>query len=376
MKETHDSLTGKSKENLVKRVTDLQMQMETLETRNKRALDELEKKEHYYRSLLYNMHEEILVIDRDYTITDINNSALTTVGLKREEAIGRKCYEVSHGLNKSCHIKGDGCPLEQVFKTGRVGKCLHTHTHKDGSLVRVSIIMSPLMDENGNISQVVESVRDVSELVAAKEKLEQSLEEKQLLLREIHHRVKNNMAVISSLLNLQSKSFEDDKVITAFKDCQHRIRSMALVHEKLYQSSDLAHINFKEYLRELVKRLYHSNDFGSALVNVEIETEEIFMGIDIAIPCALLITELATNAFKHAFRNKKKGLLQIELKAIENQNYQLTVTDNGVGLPLEFDLEHPDSFGIELIQLLIQQLDGRIDVKENHGTIFTIVFPY
>lgn len=374
-KESHSSLQTKSKEELTELVADLQLQLEALETRNQRALKELEKKERYYRSLLFNMHEDILVIDRDYTVTDVNKSALTSIGQKREEVIGQKCYTVSHGYNETCHTSGEECPLEQVFQTGRAGACVHDHTRADGSRSRVSIIMSPMMDENGNITRVVESVRDVTELVSAREQLEQSLEEKQILLREIHHRVKNNMAVISSLLNLQSAPFDDPKVKSAFKDCQHRIRSMALVHEKLYQSGDLAHIDFPGYIRELIKRLYHSTDFGPTEVDVEIEAEDISLGIDIAIPCALLITELASNALKHAFTNRSKGQLHIAMTVKDEGYYQLVVRDNGVGLPLDFDLEHPTSFGIELVQLLTQQLDGRIEVKDNHGTMFTIVFP-
>jgi two-component sensor histidine kinase len=226
--------------------------------------------------------------------------------------------------------------------------------------------------------EIMVVVRNISERVESEEKITCSLKEKQILLQEIHHRVKNNMAVISSMLNLQADSFTDPEVLNAFSDSRHRIRSMALVHEKLYKADDLSHINFSDYIRSLADEIARSADFQDSRSILKVETDDVSLGIDLAIPCGLIINELLINAFKYAFPPGNQGELWIKMRKIDEMKgtvYRLVISDNGIGLPGNIDLKNPTTFGLQLVDLLIQQLNGQITVDRSRGTTFTINFP-
>jgi len=208
----------------------------------------------------------------------------------------------------------------------------------------------------------------------AEEALKASLREKEVLLKEIHHRVKNNMQVISSLLSLQSRHLEDPKAIGMFKDSQHRIRSMALVHEKLYQSKDLSRIDFGQYLQNLVVYLVHSYQVDSGRVQMKIDVREAALDINTAIPCGLVVNELVTNAMKHAFPGGRKGEVRVTLRPGADGRFTLTVGDNGVGWPRGADFRKADTLGMQLVTMLVDQLDGEIELKKKPGTVFRISF--
>jgi PAS domain S-box-containing protein len=208
----------------------------------------------------------------------------------------------------------------------------------------------------------------------AEETLKASLHEKEVLLKEIHHRVKNNMQVISSLLNLQSRHLDDPKAISMFKDSQSRIRSMALVHEKLYQSRDLSRINFAQYVENLVMYLAHSYRIDSDRLQIRTKICDIFLDINTAIPCGLIINELVTNALKHAFPDGRKGELVIELKPAEGSRYILRIGDDGIGLPRNDDFQRSDTLGMQLVTMLVDQLEGVIELEKKEGTSFVITF--
>jgi two-component sensor histidine kinase len=218
---------------------------------------------------------------------------------------------------------------------------------------------------------------EIAERKIAEDKVKASLEEKEVLLKEIHHRVKNNLQVISSLLRLQSKKIRDSYDLQLFDESQDRIRTMALVHEKLYQSKDLAHIDFKDYLQKLVHdllRAYRTADFTP---DVKIHCDDIPMSIDKAIPCGLLINELITNVLKHAFPSsfKKNGLVEINVKSSNANHIDISVKDNGVGIKDDVDFETMDSLGIRLIHILAEdQLGGNIAVESKDGTEVRIDF--
>jgi len=332
-----------------------------------KAQRELEDKEKYYRSLLFNMHDQVLVVDRNYRITDFNNSVQNAVELNPEEIIDRNCFEFSHNYHIPCSHKGSDCPLEKVFATGLPSSCVHRHSQKNGKTVHVDVVLSPLKDETGRVTHVVESMRDITQLVTM-------LDEKRILLGEIHHRVKNNLAIVSSLLNLQAHAFNNQPAVAeAFSQCRRRIQSMALVHEQLYRSHDLAKIDFPDYIRELVRRLAQASRLQDQNITVCVNAEPISLGIDASIPLGLIITELVTNAFKHAFSQKTDGEIMVRMNKTDNA-VQLSVTDNGAGLPEGFDLKNPVSFGLELVNLLTEQLNGKIEVLQTPQTTFTITF--
>lgn len=204
------------------------------------------------------------------------------------------------------------------------------------------------------------------------ERIRNSLTEKEVLLKEIHHRVKNNLQIISSLLELQSIQIQNEETKTLFKESQSRVKSMALVHERIYQSDDLSSINYKDYIAELADFLFYSYDKPE--VTYTLDADDVRMSIDNAIPCGIIINELISNALKHAFPNGRSGHVNISLKRNRKQTI-LTIADNGIGMKTGVDIKKSKSLGLELINALVQQLNGQISVISLKGTSFTITIP-
>jgi two-component sensor histidine kinase len=217
-------------------------------------------------------------------------------------------------------------------------------------------------------------LRDVTDRKQAEERIKSSLHEKDVLLREIHHRVKNNMQIISSLLRLQSRLIGDDKLKEMFKESQNRIRSMALIHEKLYQTEDFARINFAEYIRSLTVHLFHTYKVNPNVVRMNTDVERVFLDINKAIPCGLIINELVSNSLKHAFPDNKKGEICIRLSSNKQKKTKLTVSDNGVGLPKSVNFSEPETLGLQLVSDLVNQIEGTIRLVRTKGTSFHISF--
>lgn len=207
----------------------------------------------------------------------------------------------------------------------------------------------------------------------AEKTLTASLEEKEVLLKEIHHRVKNNMQVISSLLNLQTGELQDDLARKLFEESQARIRSMSLVHEKLYESDDLASVDFNDYIDSLIRSIFRSYSTQAARVRLSTEIDTLSLPLDQAIPCGLIVNELVCNALKYAF-DSGEGQLEVRLKKTDD-GCLLVVADDGPGLPSDFDLGTATSLGLRLVSTLAAQIDGDIDVDTGHGTRFQIAFP-
>jgi two-component sensor histidine kinase len=204
--------------------------------------------------------------------------------------------------------------------------------------------------------------------------LRKTLDEKEVLLKEIHHRVKNNLQMISSLLNLQSSKISDEVVREAIEESKNRVKSMALLHQKLYQTHNLSHINFQEYLEQLVDSISKSIDFEFDHIKCEINAADLDFKIDTAVPLGLMINELLTNAYKHAFKGKDSGKIQIDIKRLDENTFELRIEDNGVGLPKDFNIDNMDSLGLELVQALVEQLNGTLDYSSNETTVFGITF--
>ena len=340
-------------------------------TEQKQAEEELQKSEARYRELFENMSSGVAVYEAvdngtDFIFKDFNKAGEKIDNINRKDLAGKKVTAVFPG------IKEFG--LLEVFKqVWRTGKPQHQpiSLYKDRRIVgwRENYVYKLPTGE------IVAVYDDVTEQKQAENELKNSLIEKELLLKEVHHRVKNNMAVISSLLNLQAERFKDPPVFNAFRDSRHRIRSMALVHEKLYQAKDLSKIEFSQYIKELSQQVSRSNEFQGARISVKVKADNIKLGIDTAIPCGLIINELLTNAFKYAFPNNQPGEIRIHMQLKANKSYELIVNDNGVGLPGHIDVQNTSSFGLNLVCLLTQQLEGQVEVQREKGTRFIIAFP-
>jgi two-component sensor histidine kinase len=226
------------------------------------------------------------------------------------------------------------------------------------------------------LQQLNEDLRaDIAERQRMEEALKAALHEKELLLKEMYHRIKNNLQVISSLLNLQAGSSEDPQVRKIFQDSQARIYSMALLHETLQRSRDLARVDLADYLHSLVAELCRSYGAETQRVTIQTQLVEVWVSTDTAIPCGLILNELLSNALKYAFPRDQQGDISIALRADPGQEVTLTVRDTGVGLPEGLDFRDSDSLGLQLVCLLTEQLGGTIALERSGGTAFTVTFP-
>jgi two-component system, sensor histidine kinase PdtaS len=240
---------------------------------------------------------------------------------------------------------------------------------KDGSEVPVDIMLSPLETERGMLALAV--VRDVTERRRAEALAQQARETN---LRELHHRIKNNLQVISSLLFLQSRHTRDPVAEEVLKESQSRVKSIALIHEKLYRSRELSRIDFAEYIQDLVGDLFRAYGMGREAVTARIRVEGISLGIDTAVPCGLIVNELVSNVLKHAYPDGRRGEVCVTLSTVEPEEFLLTVEDDGVGLPEGFDWRTGDSLGLKLVMDLTRQIDGHAEVDRDEGTRFRIRF--
>ncbi|MGP8191001.1 MAG: histidine kinase dimerization/phosphoacceptor domain -containing protein [Methanobacterium sp.] len=215
---------------------------------------------------------------------------------------------------------------------------------------------------------------EIIDHIKTEEQLKSAVQEKEILLQEVHHRVKNNMQIISSLLSLQAMHLDDEEMIDLLRDSQNRIRSMAMVHEKLYMSNDLSHINMSEYIKKLVLTIFDSYSIKKSQIMPILELDDIFMNIEMGIPCGIIINELVSNSLKYAFPEDNKGTVFVGLKD-RGDMYELTVSDDGVGIPENFNFdETPETLGLMLVNSLISQLNGSITFNQDLETEFKINF--
>lgn len=230
-------------------------------------------------------------------------------------------------------------------------------------------------DSRGRPTLILGVDVDITERKLAEDRIRISLMERETLLKEVHHRVKNNLQVISSLLHLQSLHTSDESSVELFRESQHRVRSMALVHERLYRSQDFARVDFRDYIESLANYLFRSYQVNADLIRLDVRVHGVRMPIDAAVPCGLLVNELISNCLKHAFQGRAEGYIQVELTAMEDGHAALSISDDGVGLPLQVNPDAAATFGMQLIAALVDQLHGRIHIERQPGTQVRIIFP-
>jgi PAS domain S-box-containing protein len=311
-------------------------------------------------AIVESMQDRVVVVDGQNRILDINPAAEHLVGRSRSEIIGEPVEQMW------AEWPGVDTQISSGIATGREVTLGH------GVEQRVyDVRSSPLTDWRGRHVSWVVVLRDITERVQAERQVEASLKEKEVLLQEIHHRVKNNLQIISSLLNLQAQQIEDQQIVEAFRDSQNRIRSMALIHEQLYGSHDLAGIDFGTYVQDLATDLFRSYQADSRRIRLDVETDKVSLGIDRAVPCGLILNELVSNALKHAFPDGRQGRVRIVLRANDGQ-MMLLVKDDGIGFPEGLDYQSTPSLGLQLVNSLVSQLDGTVELSEKGGTSFRI----
>jgi len=306
----------------------------------------------------------LFVLDSDGIVKNVNRAGAALLGVAAEEVVGRDFREI-------CRTEQGEAPA-LPSASGAVASAACRLHRDDGGTVPVSYSGALLRGEGGPGRGSVCVVQDVSDRMAMEERLRRSLAEKELLLREVHHRVKNNLQVISSLLDLQSSGIQDPETRRVYADSQARIRSMALIHQQLYGASDLDRIDLGAYVTQLSGSLFQFHG-GVGDIAFEADVDPVRLGLDKALSCGLIINELVTNALKHAFAPGEPGRVTVGLKAV-NGLCRLTVADTGRGLP-DGPAGRPGSLGMSLVEALCEQLDGELTVESGAGARFTLTFP-
>jgi two-component sensor histidine kinase/PAS domain-containing protein len=337
----------------------------------KRVEDVLRESEVRFRELFNHMTSGAAVYEAvdnggDFVFRDLNPAAEKIEKVNRKDILGKRVSEAFPG------VKAFGVfeVFQRVWQTGNLEyhpENIYIDERNPGSWRESWVFKLPT-------GEIVTVYNDITERKLAEEKIQASLLEKETMLKEIHHRVKNNLQVISSLLNMQSSYLQDEKVREMFQNSMNRVSTMAKIHTLLYQSEDLTRIDFGGFIRDLAGRLQQSYGIAESRVEIQVNASDVSLTIETSVPCGLILNELLSNTFKHAFPKGRGGEVNISMKE-ERDQFTLTVQDNGIGFPAAVDFQNTKSLGLELVNLLVGQMNGTITLTVEGGTIFTITFP-
>jgi PAS domain S-box-containing protein len=370
-------------------------------TEQKQAEKALQDSERRFSDIISFIPDATFAIDREGKIIAWNRAIEEMTGVAADDMIGKGDHEYGipfYGERRPIMIDlifGDTEKVTKQYpviqrKGDKFISEIYIQRLYGGKGAHLWFIASPLYDTNGKITGAIESIRDVSDrkraeeaLIKFNEELEQrvkerteqinaSLEEKIVLLREVHHRVKNNLQIIISLLKLQSRYMTDENTIAAFRECQNRVKAMSLVHEKLYQSADISKIDLGNYVRFLGNSLFQFFGRKGTGVTFTTDIQDISLDINTAIPVGLIINELVSNSLKYAFPQERTGEISVAIRR-ENHTLSILFADNGAGIPADFDWRNAKSLGLRLVTSLVEQLQGTIELDRSAGTAFTIV---
>ncbi|RPJ79506.1 MAG: PAS domain S-box protein [Alphaproteobacteria bacterium] len=342
-------------------------------------ITELKKSEEKIQNLanvVESSSDAIGTISLDGIITSWNKGAEQVYGYSTEEILGKPVSILSPS-----HLKVETKKLSELVQQGETIRNYNTtRLRKDGKIIYVSFALSPVLNIHGKLTAISFISRDITKRKEAEEALNNiEIARKQ----EIHHRIKNNLQVISSLLDLQTEKFigkkniEESQVLEAFKESQDRVIAMALIHEELHKGGEIDKLNFSQYIKELTDNLLLTYRVGNEDISLDMDiNENIFFDMDTAVPLGIIINELVSNSLKHAFTGKDNGEIRIKFHREEckSTTFTMSVSDNGVGIPENIDIEDLDSLGLQLVTTLVEQLDGELELKRENGTEFTIRF--
>jgi two-component system, sensor histidine kinase PdtaS len=319
-----------------------------------------------FRAIMDCCDDAIFIIDADNgRIIDVSGSACRRLEYDRDALLSMSIGDLLEE-NTRC---ASGSPED-----GQVDHldCVTAMRSRNGMKIPCEIVISATRLEGRAIAVAI--ARDMTVRRQCEEQLRTALKEKEIMLKEIHHRVKNDLQVISSLLSIQSTYLADPRDAQNFQESRDRIRTMALVHEKLYQSDDLANVDFGPYVERLAANLFRSYSGSGGRVSLRVDVKDVRLDADRAIPCGLIINELVTNALKYAFPDGRNGNVTVAMHHDDDQ-YLLIVSDDGIGMRADFDLAETESLGLQLVNMLSNQLGGTVSMDVSHGTRFTVTFP-
>jgi PAS domain S-box-containing protein len=337
----------------------------------RQTAEALRQSEAKFRAVVENSSDGILFGNVNAEISYRSPSYQRINGYSNEERLGRSGFETVHaddmdGLHQywAKVVQSPGVPLKTEYRI----------RHKDGTWRWVETTSQNLID-NPDVQEIVVTTHDITERKQSEEQIKKALAEKETLLRELYHRTKNNMSVINALLSLQASYFNDENLQKAFEVAQDRIRAMALVHQKLYETSDLSHINLKDYIQDLIQLIRSSHFITPSQVAITAEMSDVFVLIDTAIPCGLILNELISNALKYAFSDGRLGQIRVQLSQAEDGEIKFTISDNGVGIPGTFNPRNDGHMGLQTVFALVEnQLQGRITYQSEGGVSWMVQF--
>ena len=352
-----------------------------------KAEQELLAQRDLFSTMFENAPYVSMLVNSDGRLENINRKGIDFVGRPRESLLGLLGGEVFRCLNS---FDGEGCgrtancsdcPVRtRVSRTFETGESLYeeegrlTILGESSEEVVIHFLLSTARVMVKSSELVMVTLVDITDRKRAEEQIKASLAEKEVMLREIHHRVKNNLAVMSSLLILRSEYSTDKAPQELFRDMEARIRSMAVAHEILYESENLAHLSVSDYVGNLLDHIVFSHGSVGPYVALDKEIEEVSFGLDTAIPLGFILTELVSNCLKHAFPDGKEGRVGVSLRSVKEHEFELIVADNGCGIPESIDWKNPQSMGLELISTFVEQLHGLVEINRNEGTVVRIRF--
>jgi PAS domain S-box-containing protein len=337
-------------------------------TERMRAEEALRESEEKFR-VLAETAPAAIVLYQGERIVYVNSAATRLYGYSSEELLEMKFWEWVHPDHRQMVMnrgmarqRGEQVPTQYE----------HRFINKSGEEGWV-IVSAGSIEYQGKPAGIATFV-DITETKRAEERISAALAEKVVLLKEVHHRVKNNLQIICTLLDLQSESIRDEEALAAFRESQDRIKAMSLIHERLYESKELASIDFQRYIEALSSQLFDSYQVDAGRISLQVDAGGVSIGIDQAIPCGLIINELVSNALKHAFPDNRPGVISIGFQREEDGRVSLRVADNGVGLPAGMDFTKNGTLGLQLVNMLARQLAGQVSLESASGTAFTIGF--
>ena len=333
-----------------------------------KATKKLIESENKYRNLVESIEEGMIITDKEMNFVFANKAAARLYGYSIEELMNMNVKDIVHPDEYDVIIEQN-----KIRSEGKSSYYDNWNIRKDGTKRLLKVSASPML-KDGEFAGTIALFSDITEIKAAEEKIKASLKEKEVMLQEIYHRVKNNMQVISSMLKLQSTHITMDNALDVFINTQNRVKSMSLIHEKLYRSENLSHVDFNDYLKSLMKQLFISYTPLARNLAYHIDCSNVFLNIGTAIPCGLIVNEIVTNSIKHAFPGTKEGNIYISMHKNEAGKYTLTLSNDGINLPADYSLENSTSFGLQLVEILRHQLKADFIMDGDNGAKFTFIF--
>ncbi len=339
----------------------------------KKQEEQIQKQSAKINAIFDSSSHMIWSVDKSFRITSFNKNFETFIKKNFNFKL-KEGSNLAKDISKFKQIFEERLRPEykKAFKENKQVFEIHLESKK-GKKEWIEIFLSPIFSENGRVIEVSGIGNSISDKKEAEEQIIESLKEKEVLLQEVHHRVKNNLQVISSILNLQSSYVKDKNSLNILRESQNRIKSMSFIHESLYQTKDFNRVDFEDYITGLTKNLLYSYSMLSDQIALDLRVEKVYLSLDQAIPCGLIVNELVSNAMKYAFPGEIDGTISLRVKE-KGQQVLMEIADDGVGFPKGFEIEKSDSLGLQLVYTLTEQLDGEIKISSKKGTKYLIKF--